>query len=264
MQTSLLAELNSNIYLILFVVAIVAGVVDAIAGGGGLIAVPGLMLAGLPAMTVLGTNRFQAVIGELTTALSFLLHKQLNLKGLGLGIATTAAGALAGSYCVSLFNKELLEVLLPVLMLAITVYSILSKQLKTSAASPAKLSITQFMLICGPIIGFYNGFFGPGTGSIWMIAFVMLLGHTLKQATMMTKPLNLMGNIISLVFFIHLGSIDYAIGLTMGVGQVLGSLLGSRLVMSQGNRLIRPVFISVTLLMSAKLLYEQLPLNLLA
>ncbi|MHA2939218.1 TSUP family transporter [Vibrio sp. RC27] len=247
------------VYLFLFLIALIAGVVDAIAGGGGLITVPGLMLVGVPPMQALGTNRLQAVIGELTTSLMFIKSQQILLKGMLIGIVFTSIGALVGSFVVSLIDKESLEILLPILMGAITIYSIMSKKLKATNRSEAKLSTSRFMMFGGLLIGFYNGFFGPGTGSIWMVAFVILLGYTIKQATMATKPLNLVGNIVSLILFIMLGHVDYTMGFIMGVGQIIGSIVGSKCVISYGGRLVRPIFIGVTITMTAKLIYENLP-----
>jgi uncharacterized membrane protein YfcA len=163
---------------------------------------------------------------------------------------------------VSLIDKETLALLLPFMMVAITIYAITSNRLKSTQASSAKLSTSKFMLGSGLLIGFYNGFFGPGTGSLWMMAFVILLGYTIKQATMVTKPLNLVGNIASLLLFIVLGQVDYTLGLIMGTGQIIGSVIGSKFVIAYGSKLVRPVFISVTVAMTAKLLYENIAMEL--
>lgn len=247
---------SDSVLLILFAAAFLAGVVDAIAGGGGLITVPSLLLAGVPPLTALGTNRLQAVIGELTAFLTYLWHQQMNLNGLLSGMIATAVGALAGSYAVSLFPAEALRILLPVLMVVITIYSVVSKRFKSNEAAEPKISVQWFMISMGLFIGFYNGFFGPGTGTIWMIAFAILLGYTAKQASIATKPLNLMGNLVSLFFFIMISSVNYKIGLLMGLGQILGSVLGSKIVIRNGDKVVRPVFITVTLLMTIKLIYE--------
>ena len=248
-------------YVLLFTVAVIAGIIDAIAGGGGLITIPSLLLFGFPPMLALGTNKFQAVIGELTASIMFISSKQLITKGIILGIFFTSIGALIGAFSVSLIDKGSLEILLPIMMGGITLYSITSKKLKSTASSKSKLSITQFMIFGGLIIGFYNGFFGPGTGSFWMVAFVALLGYTIKQATMVTKPLNLIGNFASLILFITIGQVDYTMGLVMGAGQIIGSVIGSKCVLTFGSRLVRPVFISVCMIMSAKLVYENTLIN---
>ena len=258
MESGFVLSSGEWIYSFLFAVSVFAGIVDAIAGGGGLITIPCLMLSGLPLMTVLGTNKLQAVVGELTTTFMFIASKEMPLKGLTLGIICTSLGALSGACAVSLFEKETLEIVLPVLMVGITFYSVTSKRLEATEPSKAKLTPQKFMVMCGALIGFYNGFFGPGTGSFWMLAFVVLLGYTIKQATMATKPLNLIGNTVSLVLFIILGQVDYTLGLVMGFGQITGSIIGSNFVISHGNRLVRPVFISVTMIMTAKLIYENI------
>ncbi|WP_404343827.1 TSUP family transporter [Pseudoalteromonas mariniglutinosa] len=257
-------NIDNHLMLFLFFVAICAGVVDAIAGGGGLISIPSLLIAGVPPVLALGTNRLQAVIGETTAFITFLLHQQIQIKGLFTGIIFTAVGALIGSYSVSLFDKQMLETLLPILMLCITFYAIFSKRLSQPSGYEAKLSTQSFMTYCGLLIGFYNGFFGPGTGSIWMLALVILLGFTIKQASIMTKPLNLTGNFISLLFFIAIGSVDYRLGLIMGAGQIIGAYVGSKLVIFKGDKIVRPIFIVVTLLITSKLLFENVPFNNLA
>jgi uncharacterized membrane protein YfcA len=255
---------NVEVLWMLFAVAIIAGVVDAIAGGGGLITIPSLLIAGVPPILTLGTNRLQAVIGEATAFATFLYHQQVSLPGLIRGLVFTALGALLGSFSISLFDKETLEILLPILMVGITCYAIFSKQIRRTEAVLPRLTTQMFMCLCGLIIGFYNGFFGPGTGSIWMLAFVILLGKTIKQASIMTKPLNLMGNIVSLGFFMFIGAVDYRLGLMMGAGQVIGSVIGGKLVVTRGDQIVRPVFITVTLLMTGKLLYEEVPFKLIA
>ena len=113
-----------------------------------------------------------------------------------------------------------------------------------------------FMILMGLLIGFYNGFFGPGTGSIWMIAFVILLGTTIQQASISAKPLNLAGNLVSLMVFVWLAQVDWILGILMGTGQIVGAMIGSYLVLEKGSQLIRPVFITVTLIMTVVLIMK--------
>lgn len=257
-----MAELLANTYiqvlLILFIASLIAGIVDSIAGGGGLITVPALLMAGLPPLTVLGTNRLQSSIGELTAFLTFWRKKQVLIGGLLTGVVFTAFGAVLGSYAVNLFSSYILQVLLPILITLIALYSLFSSRLKNTQAVKPKLSSKKFMIIFGLVLGFYNGFFGPGTGTFWMISLVIFLGLSLKGATIVTKPLNLIGNVISLMFFMGVGHIDYIAGGTMGLGQIIGASIGSRLVILKGSHIVRPIFISVTVLMSIKLVYDVL------
>ncbi len=248
---------HENALLFLFSIAIVAGLVDAIAGGGGLITLPSLLLSGVPPLTVLGTNRMQSAIGELTAFLTFWRNNAVNISGLWIGVCATAFGAIIGSFCISLFSTDLLKSMLPILMAVITVYAIFSTRLRRSVRAQALLSNRTFMIVGGLSIGFYNGFFGPGVGSFWMLAFIALLGYTAKEASIATKPLNLMGNVISLLFFAYIGAVDITLGLAMGAGQIIGSFAGSHLVLNKGDKIVRPVFITVCCVMTAKLLYSE-------
>lgn len=247
-----------SLIVLLFFAAMIAGIVDAIAGGGGLITIPSLLLLGIPPVTALGTNRLQALIGELTACMTFVFYKSLPLKGLLLGLVMTAIGALLGTYSISLFSKESLEILLPIMMVIITFYAIFSKSLQRDGDIHPSISHSRFMVICGLSVGFYNGFFGPATGSIWILCFVILLGFSIKNASIATKPLNFMGNLVSFMFFVSLGAVDYTLGLVMGAGQIVGAAIGGRLVVFKGERIVRPIFIVVTLGMTIKLLYEYL------
>lgn len=249
--------IEADVVTFLVLVAIVAGIIDAIAGGGGLITVPALLIAGIPPLNALGTNRLQAVIGEATSFLTYLYNKEVKLEQLGVGLITTLIGATLGSYAVSLVPDGTLKVLLPILMVAIAIYSVFSNRLKSNKSGKPIMSIKLFMVSMGLIIGFYNGFFGPGTGSIWMIAFVILLGRTIKQASISTKPLNLAGNFISLVFFAYIGQVNYQVGLLMGLGQIFGAIIGSKIVIKNGDKVVRPVFIVISILISIKVVFEQ-------
>lgn len=247
---------TNQVLLFLFVIGIVAGLVDTIAGGGGLITVPSLLLAGVPPIIALGTNRLQASMGELSASVNFFLRSKIDFNHLPMGALFVAIGAGSGSYAVSIISNEALKLIIPFLMVAITIYSIFSKRLKNSVSVHAKITKLRFMIICGLLIGFYNGFFGPGVGSIWILASTLLLGYSLKEASIFSKPLNLIGNIVSLIFFIFIGTINYKIAFVMGTGQIIGATLGSHMVIKDGDRIIRPVFITVTTTMTLKLLYE--------
>lgn len=248
----------TNLLTVLFIIAIVAGLIDAIAGGGGLITIPAMLILGVPPIITLGTNRMQAVIGELTACVSFSRYGAMKFECLIVGIAATSLGALIGTYAVNLLSGKSLDILIPIMMVGITIYSIFSKNLKRKVSTEPLITTQFFMILCGLLVGFYNGFFGPGTGSIWMICFILLLGYSIKQASIATKPLNLAGNFVSLLFFVSLGKVDFVLGAVMGGGQILGSIIGSHLVIVKGNSIVRPVFIFVTLCMTIKLLYENI------
>jgi uncharacterized membrane protein YfcA len=248
---------HADVIIFLFFAAVVAGFVDAIAGGGGLITLPSLLLSGVPPLTALGTNRMQSAIGELTAFITFWRNNALAVSGLWIGVLATTVGATAGSFAISLFSTDLLESLLPILMVAITIYAVFSIRLRSAVRAQAVMSTKAFMIFAGLSIGFYNGFFGPGVGSFWMLAFIALLGLTVKEASIASKPLNMMGNIVSMCFFAYIGAVDLALGLAMGAGQIIGSFAGSHLVLNKGDKIVRPVFITVCFIMTTKLLYVE-------
>lgn len=245
-----------SILLIVFAMGVVAGFVDSIAGGGGLITVPTLLFAGLDPLVALGTNKLQSSMGEITASANYIAKKQLSFNGLLGGLFYTVIGSVLGAVAVSYVSKQSLEILVPILMLAITVYAIFSKKLRSIEQTQPLVSKKTFYLVCGLVIGFYNGFFGPGVGSIWIVAFIILLGYTVKHASMSTKPLNLVGNLSSLIYFVYIDKVNFVFGLTMGAGQIFGAFIGSHVVLKNGDRIVRPVFIAVCLGVTGKLIYN--------
>ena len=240
---------------ILALVALGAGIVDSITGGGGLITVPALLIAGLPPAMVLGTNRLQSCVGELTATIRFMKGGELNLLRMRWGFLLTAIGATAGTVLVQLLHPEHLRVIIAFLMLVILVYTILSPYLGKKENHP-RLSPHAFYCLMGFGIGFYNGFFGPGTGAFWVAAFLFFLGFNIKNAVIHGKPLNFTGNVLSLIWFAVGGHVAYIIGLIMGAGQLIGAAIGAHLVMTHGTKLVRPLFITVVFLMTTYLFWQ--------
>lgn len=241
---------------ILFFVAIIAGIVDTIAGGGGLITLPMLLFFNMPPITALGTNRLQATIGEFSAIVFFIRKKVLNFDFLLNGIIFTTIGAIIGTVLAYSINEKTLTFILPLLLILITVYSLFSHKVLKDIESHQLLSTQKFLVLSGLIIGFYNGFFGPGTGSIWILAFIVLLGTTASQATINAKPLNFIGNLVSLLVFLFLGKVSILIGAIMGLGQILGAFIGSHLVINKGAKIIKPIFIIVVISIATKEFYN--------
>ncbi|WP_353980928.1 TSUP family transporter [Salinicola endophyticus] len=250
--------LSEHLLITLFVVAIFAGFIDAISGGGGLISLPAMLLLGIPPSLALGTNRLQASIGEATSFATYLRHGQLDRELVIGGMLFTALGALAGTGVALIASHALLDTLIPFLMLAILLYTLFSKKLRQDLPARKVMPTPVYLVAFGLLIGFYNGFFGPGTGALWVFSLLILQGMSIKHASMTSKPLNLTGNVVSLAFFMAAGSVNYAIGLAMGAGQILGAYLGSHLVMRNGSSIVRPLFIVVTGIMTARMFYQNL------
>ena len=248
--------LSPQLLAIMFLVALVAGAIDAVAGGGGLIVMPAFLLVGVPPLTALGTNRLQACIGELTSLVVYHRNGLLINMGFMRGAIFTGGGAIIGSIVASLMTTDALNLFLPVLMGCILTYTIFSKRIRDNIVHQQVLSLPLFMSSMGVALGFYNGFFGPGTGSLWLIAFVTLLGSTLREASIYSKPLNFVSNLISLIFFVAVGEVSFALGGIMAMGQIIGATFGSRLVISNGERIVRPLFICVVSILTAKLILQ--------
>lgn len=247
-------NLSADIFVLLFFVGLVAGLVDSVAGGGGLITLPALLFIGLPPQVALGTNKLQGSFGTLSASYNYIRKGQASLKEALPGIIFTLIGATAGAWLVQQLDPAFIEPLIPILLLIVFIYTLFSKQLGFTDQSP-RLNRTLFYVIFGLILGFYDGFFGPGTGSFWTISFMFLLGLNMTRATGYTKIMNFTSNIVALFWFVIGGNVYYHIGFTMAAGQMIGARIGSNLAISNGAKFIRPLFLSVIFLTIVSLMY---------
>jgi len=239
----------------LFVVATLASTLDAIAGGGGLLTLPALLLAGLSPVQALGTSKLQSSFGSLSSTIAFARRGMIDWKtGLPVAIGAAIAG-LCGALCASLLSPQLLRAVVPVLLIVIALYFGLSRALKTEDVAP-RMALIPFACFVAPLVGFYDGIFGPGAGAFYMVAIVTLLGYGVLKATAHTKLANAASNLGSLFLFILKGAVLWPIGLTMAVGAFLGAQIGSRLAMRFGPKLIRPLLVTISCAMAIKLLAD--------
>ncbi|MDR0805219.1 MAG: sulfite exporter TauE/SafE family protein [Enterobacteriaceae bacterium] len=244
-----------EIYVILFLFALLAGFIDSIAGGGGLITLPVLLSAGLSPAQALATNKLQSIGGSFSASLYFIRQKAVDLKEQRGVIALTFLGAMIGTILIQLIKADILRSILPILVIAIGLYFLLSPNVG-ELEQQKRLTTLSFGMFAGFSIGFYDGFFGPGTGSFFALAYVTLQGFTLTKATAHAKVLNFTSNLASLIFFIIGGQVVWITGLVMLVGQFIGARMGARMVLSRGQKLIRPMLIVVSFVMSCKLIYD--------
>ena len=238
---------------LLFATGIFAGFVDSIAGGGGLITLPVLLSFGGDPRHVLGANKLQATCGSASAAWHYSQAKTVPWRDCVRGFLITIIGAATGTWAVLRLDPSFLKRAIPILLIVVAVGILLRPELG-QADAPPRVRRHWFDLIFGLGLGFYDGFFGPGVGTFWTMAFVMALGFNLTKATGYTKVMNLASNLTSLAFFVASGEIYYAAGISMGVGQLLGARIGSRLVIKKGTKFIRPVFIVIVLAVTARLL----------
>jgi uncharacterized protein len=232
-----------------------AGFVDSVAGGGGLITLPALLLAGLTPVEAVATNKLQGTFGVAAATASFWRAGHLDFRSLVPLIAATAVGAALGAILVGTLDQKALAAAMPFALIAVAIYFTIAPRLRRKATS-APLAVRTFALAVAAPIGFYDGFFGPGTGSLFALGFVALMGLSLLQATANTKVLNLTSNLVSLLVFMGTGHVVYAIGLPMALGQAAGAWIGAHTAMRHGERIIRPLLVLTSIAVALRLLLD--------
>ncbi|MDI7863583.1 TSUP family transporter [Rhizobiaceae bacterium n13] len=248
-------DIAFSVLLLLVLAAFIAGFIDSIAGGGGLITIPAMLIAGIPPLQTLGTNKLQSLFGSGSATIAYARHGHVNLrKQWPMAIMTVVGGAL-GAVLATIVPADVLSGLLPFLLAAIALYFAIKPSLSDQDRHQ-RLSPFVFGLTIVPLIGFYDGVFGPGTGSFFMLAFVELAGFGVLKATAHTKLLNFGSNVGAFVVFILFGAVLWKVGLAMGVGQFLGAQVGSRFAMKNGARVIKPLLVISCLALAAKLLSD--------
>lgn len=248
-------EVLPHVVLLLVLAAFLAGFVDSIAGGGGLISVPALLLAGASPIEALATNKLQGTFGAATATVTYARAGHVRLREqLGMAVISAIGGGL-GALVAHLIPVGVLRVVMPVILVAVAHFFALKPGLsdrdRVERMRPAVFAVTAV-----PLIAAYDGFFGPGTGSFFMLAFVMLAGYGVLKATAHTKLLNFASNIGSLAVFIPSGAMWWGVGFCMAAAQVLGAAIGARLAMRIGSRLIKPLLVVTSSAMAARLLWQ--------
>lgn len=249
-------EISIELLALLAGVAFTAGFIDAIAGGGGLITIPALLMTGMPPALALGTNKLQACGGSFSASLYFIRQKAVNLREVWLLILMTFIGATVGTILVQIMDTSVIKKAIPFLVLMIGLYFLFTPTLGNNDRQQ-RFSYVAFAFTAGFGIGFYDGFFGPGAGSLFSLAFVTLLGFNLAKATAHAKVLNFTSNFASFIFFLIGGQMLWSVGFAMMIGQILGATLGAKMVLSKGKALIRPMVVIMSFIMTVKMAYDQ-------
>ncbi|MCB6177712.1 TSUP family transporter [Rhodobacter sp. Har01] len=248
-------EVATEIAVLLILAAFLAGFVDSIAGGGGLITVPALLLAGADPVQALATNKLQGSFGAGTATLAYARAGHVRLGSQLLMAAVACLAGAAGALVAHLIPAEVLRVIMPVVLIAVAAFFAFRKGLsdddRTRRVKPAVFTFTAV-----PLIAAYDGFFGPGTGSFFMMGFVLLAGFGVLKATAHTKLLNFASNVGSLLVFIPSGATWWAVGFAMALAQVAGAALGARAAMRVGARLIRPLLVVTSTGMALRLIWQ--------
>lgn len=247
-------------YLIVLPVVFLAGLVDSIAGGGGLLSVPAYMAAGLPPHYVLGNNKFSSSFGTLIASLRYYQHGLIDIRVALLSAFFALIGSFLGTSAVLLLSPDFLRILLIILIPLVAALTLANRSLGRENRSQHQSRQRKYSLaaLAALLIGFYDGFFGPGTGMFLIFFYTLVLKYDFVTANANTKVVNLASNVAAVITFIINGKIIYAIGIPAACAGVAGNLLGAKLVIKKGSAIIRPIFIFTLVLLFGKILFDLL------
>jgi len=251
-------ELFSN-YIILSIGAFVAGLVDAVVGGGGLVLIPTLfsVFPNVAPATLLGTNKVAGVMGTSAAAVNFARRVRIEWSAAVPAALAAFALSFSGAYVVTHIPTDLIRKALPLILLAVALYTLKKKdfgQTHTPLLSGGKEKI--FAVLIGAGVGFYDGVFGPGTGSFLVFLFVRVFGYDFLRASAVSKVVNIATNLAALVWFGYSGHVIWQLGLLMAVFNIAGSLVGTRLALKHGSAFVRKLFLFVVTALIVKTSYD--------
>ncbi len=237
-------------------IAVLTGFIDAVAGGGGLVMMPALLWAGLPPINALAANKLQSMFGTSVACMNYARKGLVDIRANLLTIIVIFVGASAGVIAVQSIDTALLSLIIPLMLMAMAIYVLVSPRMSDEDAHQ-RISARGYAPL-GGLLGAYDGFFGPGTGSFFTTSLVALRGLGLTRATALSKLFNLTSNIASVLFFAIGGKMFWLLGFSMAAGAMLGGWLGSHTAMKFGARLIRPLLVLLSLGLTARLLWDYL------
>lgn len=237
----------------LTVTALVAGIVDAIAGGGGLLTVPALLAAGLPPHVALGTNKGQSVWGSGAALASFWRAGKIDRTQASFAFPLALIGSFVGAQLVQMLAKETLRPVVIAMLIGASVLLMIKKPSRGEDRPATHPAIAAGLALS---IGCYDGFFGPGTGTFLIVGFVSLCGMSLVRATANAKVVNFGSNLAAVAVFAYSGRVMWAIALPMAAGQFVGGIIGARMAIKGGAKLVRVMVLLVSGALVVKLAYD--------
>lgn len=248
--------LDPTTLIVLIVFGFSAAFIDSVVGGGGLISLPALLFTGLSPSAAVATNKLAGTMGSFTSTFVFYRSGKLKLSSIYRLFPLTFIGSMLGAYTVHLIDPAILKPLMLVLLTVVGLYTMFKKDWG-KVSTNKNITSKQYLLFmaCIFLIGFYDGFLGPGTGSFLIFAYLMI-GFDFLKAAGKAKFLNFGSNIAGLIMFILLGQVHFAYGIPMGLAQIVGSIVGSRFAIKRGSGYVRVLFITVTFVLLAKNAYD--------
>ena len=256
---SIIADYGFITLLSLAFFSFVAGFIDSVVGGGGLIQLPALLinLPNTSIPTLFGTNKIAALSGTSISAIQYSKKIKFNYKVLAVIALCAAIASFLGAKAVSYINANTLKPLILVILILIAIYTFIKKNLGNIQTK--KLSLNKMLIygsLIGLIIGFYDGFFGPGTGSFLVLAFVVIFGFEFVEASAYSKVINCVTNIFALIVFIKNENYLLELAILMSICNISGNIIGTRLALKRGNTFIRTIFLIIVILMILRYAYD--------
>lgn len=243
----------------LIVLSFIAGFIDSVVGGGGLIQIPALLitLPESPLTTIFGTNKISALAGTSVAAVQYAKRIKFNFKLLITIAFFAGTASFVGAKLVSHIDVDTLKPVILIVLVAIAVYTYLKKDI--GAQQSKNLSFPKQILygsIIGIVVGFYDGFFGPGTGSFFVLGFVVVLGFEFVQASAYSKIINCMTNVSALFVFLRQGDYILEIAVIMSIFNITGNIIGTRMALKKGNGFVRTLFLIIVSIMILRYSYD--------
>lgn len=244
--------------LIICPIFFVSGIIDSIGGGGGLIALPTYLMIGLPVRTAYGCNKLQAGLGNLVSAVKYFRNNMVDLKIALISAITAMTGAYFGTKIIFLLPEETIQKAITIALPAIALVMVLRKSSARDVIMKSEISKKTIIqaLIVGVIMGFYNSLFGPGIGTVAIIAFTMIMHYDARVASGNGKVLIVLTNAIALVSYVKTGNVAYEIAAPAAIFAILGNLIGVNLAIKKGEKIIKPVMLIIVLLTVVKFAWE--------
>jgi uncharacterized membrane protein YfcA len=251
--------MDISVALMILFAGLFSGFVDAIAGGGGLIMIPALMLGGLPVHAAIATNKLCGTTGCFTSSLKFARAKLVDWRACAAMGVPAVFGAVLGSRLISMLSRDWAEPIVIVLLIAVTLWVLFKPKLggdAGDATAPQGVGVARMVQsgALGALFGFHDGFFGPGTGTFIVFALLALWSMNFVRGTGSAKVINLMTNLAAVISFLWVGAVDLPKGIIASAGVVVGAYAGASLAATKGARLIKPLFVIVTTIIVGKLL----------
>ena len=249
---------------IVCILGFIAGFVDAVAGGGGLIQLPALLsfMPTIPVASAIGINKFAGFLGTTTAAIRYIKLIKINWKFILPGIITAFFFSLFGSMLVAYFDKEILKPLVLILLIIVFVYTIVIKQLGVKEGKSPKYPIILYLsALTGTVTGFYDGFFGPGTGSFLIMINILVFGFNFLHASAYSKIINCVTNFASLIFFLIKGLIIFQVAVPLAICNIAGSWIGAKTAIKRGSHFVRKIYLVIVSILIIKLGYEVIMSN---